>query len=65
MNAQWIRLQGWLVTWSTACVTPMEGKNQIIRERKVNKFIKILAKTCKFDPEGTRGPIWPEMVPLF
>ena len=27
------------------------------RERKHNKF-------CKFDPEGTCGPIWPEVVPL-
>ena len=34
------------------------------RKRKVNKFAKNLSKTCKFDPEGTRGPIGPEVIVL-
>ena len=33
-----------------------------VRERNNNKFVK---KTVKFNPEGTCGPIWPEVISLF
>ena len=43
----------------------IKKQRESAKNEQQQKFIGEEQISCKIDPEGTLGPIWPEMVPFF
>ena len=54
----------WEGVRNTPCLSCLNHNQPLIRERARSEVNKKVTKTLLFNPEGTCGPIWPEVVPL-